>query len=325
MSTAAPVPTTHDLEGDDALDAVRRTGLGRLLVRSFTRFRYADGFSHARALAFQLVLALIPALITVVALARVLDQRTVTEVVADTTRSIAPGPAGRLLTQSFEQGSKSAAGDSAETALILGLAAALIAAATAMGQVERGSNRIYGVERDRPPVRKYLVATALALSAGVATALAFVLVVFGSEIGDALKSATGWSRGPDLAWTVARWPLGAALVAAAVALLFTVSPRRPQPSAAWLALGSALAVLLWFAFTGLLALYVEATRGFGETYGPLAGVIGLMLWALVSALALLFGLSVAAQLEAERAGVPGPGAEPAPADGREQARRTYVR
>lgn len=88
------------------------------------RFRYADGFSHARALAFQLVLALIPALITVVALARLLDQQTVTEVLTDTTQSIAPGPAGRLITQAFEQGSRSA-GDSGEAALVLGLAVTL--------------------------------------------------------------------------------------------------------------------------------------------------------------------------------------------------------
>jgi uncharacterized BrkB/YihY/UPF0761 family membrane protein len=208
MSTAAPVPITHDLEGDDAVSAIRNAGLRHLFERAFVRFRYADGFSHARALAFQLVLALIPALITVVALARLLDQQTVTDVLTDTTQSIAPGPAGRLITQAFEQGSRSA-GDSGEAAPVLGFAVALLAAATAMGQVERGSNRIYGVERDRPPVRKYLVATGLALSAGVATALAFVLVAFGSAIGDALESATGWSRGPETAWAIARWPLGA--------------------------------------------------------------------------------------------------------------------
>jgi len=57
----------------------------------------------------------------------------VTEVLTDTTQSIAPGPAGRLITQAFEQGSKSAASGSGETALILGFAAAVVAAATAMG------------------------------------------------------------------------------------------------------------------------------------------------------------------------------------------------
>src|SRR6266508_2779069 len=39
---------------------------------------------------------------------------------------------------------------------------------TAMGQVERGANRIYGVERDRPTLRKYAVGILLACSAGLA-------------------------------------------------------------------------------------------------------------------------------------------------------------
>jgi hypothetical protein len=43
--------------------------------------------------------------------------------------------------------------------------------------------------------------------------------------------------------------------------------------------------------------------------GRRRAVIGLMLWTFVTALALFFGLAVAAQLEAERAGVPEPGVE----------------
>jgi uncharacterized BrkB/YihY/UPF0761 family membrane protein len=73
-----------------------------------------------------------------------------------------------------------------------------------------------------------------------------------------------------------------------------------------LASGSSLAVVLWFAFGGLLAAYIGASDRFGETYGPLAGFIGLMLWAFLSALALFLGLVVAAQLETERAGAPDP-------------------
>jgi len=132
---------------------------------------------------------------------------------------------------------------------------------------------------------------------------AFVLVVFGSEIGDALVASGEWGDAAEVVWSIVRWPLGAVLVAAAVAIVFRVSPRRHQPDFSWLAFGSSLSVLLWFAFTGLLAAYVGVSQGFGETYGPLAGVIGLLLWSLISALALFLGLAVAAQLEAERAGV----------------------
>jgi YihY family inner membrane protein len=304
MSTAAPVPTTGELEGDDAIETIREVGMLDLLRDSFIRFRYADGFSHSRALAFQFVLTLVPGLIALVALARVLDQDTFTEILRTTLEGVAPGPAGDVFTQAFQQGS--AAAETAETALVVGLSAAVISAATAMGQIERGSNRIYGVERDRPAIRKYAVAAGLAVSAGLATVTAFVLLVFGSELGDAIGAEKGWSEGVSTAWSIARWPLGAALVAGAIALLFKVAPNRPQPDPSWLALGSALAVFLWFAFTGVLALFIGLSQGFGETYGPLAGTLGLMLWALVTALALFLGLAVAAQLEAVRAGEPRP-------------------
>jgi hypothetical protein len=36
-----------------------------------------------------------------------------------------------------------------QLALWLGLPAAIVALTTAMGQIERGANRIYGIERDR--------------------------------------------------------------------------------------------------------------------------------------------------------------------------------
>ena len=309
MSTAAAVPVTQDLEGDDALETLRDTGLRHLVRDAFIRFRYADGFSHSRALAFQMVLTLIPALIATVGLARVLGQGGFSEVLQDTLREMAPGPASDLLTQAFTQGSNAATRESGENALIVGGIVALVSAATAMGQIERGSNRIYGVERDRPALRKYGLATLLALTAGVATILSFLLLVPGGALGDALKDVTGWSDTLDALWSVGRWPLGALLVAVAVALLFNVSPRRPQPDPSWLAFGSIITIVLWFSFTGLLALYVSISSGFGETYGPLAGLIGLMLWALLSAIALFGGITFAAQLEAVRAGSPEPKAE----------------
>ncbi len=50
-------------------------------------------------------------------------------------------------------------------ALWLGLGFAVLNLASAMAQIERGANRIYGIERDRPFVRKYGRALALAFTA----------------------------------------------------------------------------------------------------------------------------------------------------------------
>ena len=108
-------------------------------------------------------------------------------------------------------------------------------------------------------------------------------------------------------WGIVRWPAAVILAMVAITLLFRKSPRRRQPSWSWLAVGSGVSVLLWFVFTGLLAVYLEASSGtFGRTYGPLTGIIAILIWSFLTSLAIYLGLAFAAQLEAVRAGAPGP-------------------
>jgi YihY family inner membrane protein len=306
MTTATRIPRTHgELEGDEALETLRSAGRRRLAADTFTRFRAADGFSHSRALAFQFTLTLLPALIAIVGLAAALDQDDFTNVVKATIDSIAPGAVGDLLTDALRQGSSAAAKESGETALTGGFIAAVLAGTTAMAQIERGANRIYGVERDRPLLRKYAVGLTLALTAGTLGLLSIVVLVGGA----AIRDAVGWSDGFNSFWGVARWPLGVLLVGTSASLLFELAPRRRQPEPSWLAFGAAVSVVLWLVFMGLLAVYVGATESFGATYGPLAGTIGILLWTFLTSIALFVGLAFAAQLEAVRAGVERPRVE----------------
>jgi hypothetical protein len=48
MSTATRVPETHELEGNDALNALQRTGRGRLAKNSFQRFHTAHSLRQPR-------------------------------------------------------------------------------------------------------------------------------------------------------------------------------------------------------------------------------------------------------------------------------------
>jgi len=301
MSTATSVPSTRDRVGDTARATLRGVGRGRLVSDALDRFRAADGFSHARALAFSFSLTLLPALITIVGLATALDQATFREVVRDVLVDLAPAAAGDVVTEALRQGRAGAHGANGGVALALGGCATLIAGTTAFGQLERGANRIYGVERDRSAVRKYCLAAALLLTAGLATVAAAVLLITGTTLG----RAAGWGD----AFSVLRWPVTIGLVTGTLALLFKLAPRRRQPEASWLVVGAAFSAVLWFALTGTLALIMEATERFGATYGPLAGTIAVLLWTLLSALAVLFGLALAAQLEAVRAGVNAPRVE----------------
>ena len=305
MSTAPSVPSTLGLEGDDALATLQATGRRKLALDAFDRFRAADGFSHARALAFQVTLALLPAVIAIVGLAAALEVESFTRVVRATIEQIAPGAIGEIFTEALRQGTSAARQESGETALVGGAIAAAIAGTTAMAQVERGANRIYGTEKDRPFLRKYSTAALLAATAGVLAVLSLVVLVGGSAIRDAVE----WGDTVDDVWALVRWPLGIALAVGAIALLFEHAPRRRQPEPSWLAFGAGVSALLWLCFMGVLVLYVEATGSFGATYGPIAGTIGVLLWTFLSAVALLLGLAFAAQLEAVRAGAEGPRVE----------------
>jgi YihY family inner membrane protein len=307
MTTASAVPVTREeeLEGDDALETLRDAGRRQLVLDAIARFRAADGFSHSRALAFQVTLTILPALIALIGLAAALDVDEFTQVVRDTITAIAPGAVGDLFTQALRQGDAAAREESGETALAAGAIAAALAGTTAMAQVERGANRIYGVEQDRPFLRKYLVAGLLFATAGTFAVLSLVVLVGGTAIRDAVP----WDETIDAVWAVLRWPLGLGLAVAAMALLFEHAPRRRQPEPSWLAFGAVTSTALWLVFMALLVAYLEATGAFGATYGPIAGTIGVLLWTFGSAVALFVGLAFAAQLEAVRAGVERPRVE----------------
>ena len=90
--------------------------------------------------------------------------------------------------------------DAGEFALALGLVTGMIALTLAMAQVERGANRIYGVERDRPAMRKYPRAAVLAVCAGLPALLGFLVLVAGGPIGDSMQDRFGWGRLGDTTW-----------------------------------------------------------------------------------------------------------------------------
>lgn len=307
MSTVTKVPETYGLDGDDARVTLERAHVGRIARDAFIRFRYADGFSYARAIAFQLVLTLIPGVIFVVALSVRMGEGRLRSILSSTIESLAPGPAGDIFRQAFSQGS-SAASAGNTLAIAGGALAMLVAAVTGMSQVQRGASRIYGVLADRPTLRRYGLATALTLTAGLLLTIAFVTVALGDSIRGSFEDEL------SSVWSWLRWPIGLLALAGGLTALFKAAPNRQQPHLSWLMTGGAISVIGWFLVSALLAAYLNASSMFGETYGPLAGVIGVMLWGQLSAIAILYGLAFAAQLEAVRAGVEEPRVDDASAD-----------
>ncbi|MEU8333044.1 YihY/virulence factor BrkB family protein [Micromonospora sp. NPDC048839] len=305
MSSTRIVPETRlmadeELSADDAWHTLSRQGGWHLLRDAFIRFRYGDGFSHSRAFALQLCLAVVPFLIALTGLISELGVEEGGQVVADTVLALTPGQSAQMVAELLGEGER--VEDAGELALTLGLLTGLFALTTTMAQIERGANRIYGVERDRPALRKYLRAAVLAVTAGLPALAGFLILVGGGAMGDSVRKHYEWGEVAHGIWDVVRFPLSLALTVLAVAVLFRHAPRRNQPGLSWLFFGAGIATVLWWLASLLLAAYVRFSDGFGQTYGALTGMMALLLWANLTGMALFGGLAFAAQLEALRIG-----------------------
>jgi YihY family inner membrane protein len=176
----------------------------------------------------------------------------------------------------------------------------------AAGQIERGANRIYGVDQDRPAPQKYRRALFLTVVAGLPALVSFLLLVAGGAIGASMQRWYHWSAATTTTWNLLRWPVSLGLIVVTVSLLFRHAPRRQQPGLSWLMVGAGLATALWWLISLLLAAFVTQSSDFGATYGPLTGVMALLLWANLTGIALFLGIAFTAQLEARRARGSGP-------------------
>ncbi|HVD70082.1 MAG TPA: YihY/virulence factor BrkB family protein [Actinomycetota bacterium] len=251
-------------------------------------FRRADGTSHTRGLAYQVMLVVIPGLIALVGLASMLHIAEVRSTVQHLVEMLSPGPSGKLLTEAAAQGASGGA-----TAAIVGLVAALIAGMFAVAQVERSANRLSGLDQDRPTAKRYGLALLLAIPVGILLSAGVVLIGAGGPVVDGL----GLEGGARVVWEVARWPLGLLVAAAGIMLLLRVAPVRRLGSTRHLMAGTAIAVVLWGVFTGLLSLYFALSNSTSQTYGPLLAVIALLLWAGATSLALHLGITACVELE----------------------------
>jgi YihY family inner membrane protein len=293
MAGVTTVPETRDQGAGDAGDQLRRTGTLRLFRDAAMRLRAVDGTTYARALAHTSITTLIPAVIAVIGFVTAFEPSGTRTVLEDAAASFAPGPAGGILTEAITRARPS----SGTLALVAGVAGMIFSGTIGMGHLERAANRIYGVTERRSAVRRFSIAFALAATVEVMLIAALALIVAGGSVGEGTSGAE-----PNAGiWTFLRWPVGIVLVAVAMTVIFKVVPDRRQPGFSWLLSGTTVSVAVWILATVLLGVVYERVSSLGGSFGPLLGVLALLVWAFGTGLAVLYGLAFAAQLEAERA------------------------
>lgn len=183
--------------------------------------------------------------------------------------------------------------------LMAGGALALWSTTSAMSAYMTGLNIAYEHNDRRSFVRRRLVAAAMAACIGAAVILMAGLLIFGPFVERYLGNALHIQELLKYLWWAAQWPILIAGLLIAFETLYWLGPdlelRRRRLSA-----GSLVAVVVWLAASGALAIYTASFGSYNKTWGTLSAVIVTLTWLWSSGLALLFGAELNAEVERSR-------------------------
>ncbi|MEX2586590.1 MAG: YihY/virulence factor BrkB family protein [Actinomycetota bacterium] len=188
-------------------------------------------------------------------------------------------------------------------AVAFGLMVALWGASTGLAALQEGFDVAYDISKIRSFAHKRMRAFKLLGATGLLGGLGIFVLAFGGPLGTAIQRnlVNGWG-GFMVLWNVLRFGIAAAALVALVVVLYRFAPNRKPPPLKWLAPGSLIAVTIVALVSAAFSLYVRNFGSYATTYGSLAGVVVLVLWLYLTALALMFGAELNGLLERKSRG-----------------------
>jgi membrane protein len=246
----------------------------------------------AAAVAFYSFLALIPALAAVVSILGLVARGKNPEKVINDLFGAMPTEARTLLSDQLATISSQSSG-SLSFGLVIGVVLSLWTASGAVGQLVNTINIAYDEEETRSWFRRKAMALGLTLGAIVFVAFAVFVVVGFPE----LISRTGLGVGTRRLLNILIWPGLALSFGCALALMYRVAPDRSAANWKWVSVGSISSVLAWVAVTFGFRLYVSSFGSYNETYGSLTAVVVILLWLWLTAVIVLLGAEINAEIE----------------------------
>src|SRR5919205_1959586 len=291
MPETVPPQTGQDSEADSPLE-LSESDWKSAVKRAAKEFKTDRGTLISAGMAYYWFLAIFPALLAAVGIVGLLDlgQGTVKSI-TDAIQKALPGGrqgAGGALIDSVTRAGATPKGASI-VAVLIGLALALWSASSGMVALQGGLNVAYDVDQDRKFVGQRAVAFLLLVVAAVLAGVATTAIVFGKPIGNAIRDNVPLGGAFVPVWTIGRWLVALVAVSILFAAFYYIAPNRDAPRWTWVSPGGLVGTVIWLLASLAFSFYVSSFGNYAKTYGPLAGVVVLLLWLFLSALAGIFG------------------------------------
>jgi membrane protein len=258
----------------------------------YSRFGEVQLTDRAAAQTYYSILSLFPGLLVLVSLLALLGSYPETyESIVNTLRDAAPGTAVDTINSALRDALQNRS--NAGVLLIVGIVLAFYSASGAMGAAMRSLEAINRAEKGRSFLPNLGVRLGLTLLVTLLVLVAFLSVIVAGPLFGSIADAAGFPGFVKGLVRYLRWPVGAAALLGAFAIVYALAPRRTPKrgdrSLRSVLPGAAVGVALWFAVSLLFTLYVSNFGSYDKTYGTLGAMISLLIWLWLGNLAFLLG------------------------------------
>ena len=244
----------------------------------------------AAGLAFYGVLGLFPALLAMVSLyGLVADPIAIQHTIYSIARSLPASARDAVIGELSTFVARPSR--SLSLSMVLAFAAVLWSSSSAMSVLVRAVNVAYDLPERRSFLQRRRVAVLFTLAAMLGLFVLIPLVALLPKLLMLFHVA--------VALAVLRWPAMALVAWLGFGLLYRYAAERPTPSIAAVVPGATVAALVWMLLCAVYSAYIQYLTSFSSTYGALTGVVVLELWMYISALILVYGAELNAELERE--------------------------
>jgi membrane protein len=153
-------------------------------------------------------------------------------------------------------------------------------------------------EREKRSYLRFYATTFLFTTVGFVFVIAVIAAVVVFPL--ALQSL-GFLDSEQRLLSILRWPSLFLVVAVSLACLYRFGPSRSDARWQWVSWGSAFAAIFWMAASMLFSTYVSTFDSYNRVYGSLGAGVGFMVWLWISAVVILIGGELNAEMEHQTA------------------------
>jgi len=264
------------------------------LLRRTAREVWADNcLDLAAQLAYYFFLALFPALLFLVAILSFVPVEGLRDAMTSALSRVAPGEVITIIQDQMDKIAHSKSGG----LLTIGMLGTIWSTSSGVNAIITTLNEAYDIQEARPWWRVKLLAIGITIGLAGFVVISFALLMIGPKVAAVIASRLYLGPLFVWAWNILQWPVIFGMISCAVALVYYFAPDAQQEWM-WITPGSVLATTLWVLSSLGFRFYVANFGSYDNaTYGAIGGVIVLMLWFYVSALAVLIGAELNAEIE----------------------------